>query len=403
MQKYDDFTERIKSIDNTKTLLNFEKNKKMRLLAPFITLIIFIFGCSSGSTEYTLNGTIDLEDGQSVLLLGVDDESQLMPIDTVKVEAGTFSFSGSAKYPEMHYLNFEGVRSLLPLVIEPGIITVQVIKDSIQNASVRGTKSNLDVSQFLEEVSTFNMALREISFELRNAMLRKDSLNIYDLQDQYDNMLAKLTDFELSYINDNPDSYVSSLILEQQITSGQIDSAEAQILFDQLNGYIKKTRSGQNIQKLLNPEESQENTEFPDVGEVAPDFQAPSPEGKLTSLYDTKKKFTVIDFWASWCKPCRDQSPELVALYNNYQSIGVTIMSVSLDLNNERWLQAIKDDRLDWTHVSNLKRWQDPIAAEYNVRSIPELFLIDESGTVLARSHDLGLIQSILQNATADL
>ena len=78
-------------------------------------------------------------------------------------------------------------------------------------------------------------------------------------------------------------------------------------------------------------------------------------------------------------------------------------MSVSLDLNNERWLQAIKDDRLDWTHVSNLKRWQDPIAAEYNVRSIPELFLIDESGTVLARSHDLGLIQSILQNATADL
>ena len=375
----------------------------MRLLAPFIILIIFIFGCSSGSNEYTLNGTINLEDGQSVLLFGVDDESQLMPIDTVKVEAGTFSFSGSAKYPEMHYLNFEGVRSLLPLVIEPGIITVQVIKDSIQNASVRGTKSNLDVSKFLEEVSTFNMALREISFELRNAMLRKDSLNIYDLQDQYDNMLAKLTDFELSYINDNPDSYVSSLILEQQITSGQIDSAEAQILFDQLNGYIKKTRSGQNIQKLLNPEESEENTEFPGVGEVAPDFQAPSPEGKLTSLYDTKKKFTVIDFWASWCKPCRDQSPELVALYNNYQSIGVTIMSVSLDLNNERWLQAIKDDRLDWTHVSNLKRWQDPIAAEYNVRSIPELFLIDESGTVLARSHDLGLIQSILQNATADL
>ena len=189
----------------------------MRLIAPYITLALFIIGCSSGSTEYTLNGTINLEDGQSVLLLGVDDQSQLMPIDTVKVEAGTFSFSGSVKYPEMHYLNFEGVRSLLPLVLEPGTITVQVIKDSIQNASVRGTKSNHDVSQFLEEVSTFNMALREISFELRNAMLRKDSLNVSDLQDQYDNMVAKLTDFELSYITDNPDSYVSSLILEQQL------------------------------------------------------------------------------------------------------------------------------------------------------------------------------------------
>jgi peroxiredoxin len=403
LQKYDDFTECILSIENTKTLLTFEKNKKMRLLAPYITLILFIFGCSSGSTEYTLNGTIDLEDGQSVLLLGVDDQSQLMPIDTVKVEAGTFSISGSAKYPEMHYLNFEGVRSLLPLVLEPGIITVQAIKDSIQNASVRGTKSNLDVSQFLEDISTINMALREISFELRNAMLRKDSLNISDLQDQYDNMVAKLKDFELSYITDNPDSYVSSLILEQQVTSGQIDSAEAQILFDQLDGYIKKTKSAQNIQKLLNPEEVQDNKEFPGVGEVAPDFQAPSPEGELVSLYDTKKKFTVIDFWASWCKPCRNQSPELVDLYNTYQSKGVTILSVSLDRNNDRWLQAIKDDHLNWTHVSNLKHWQDPIAAEYNVRSIPELFLIDDRGAVLARTHDLASIKSILRNATADL
>ena len=375
----------------------------MRLLAPFITLTLFVIGCSSGSSEYTLNGTIDLDDGQSVLLLGVDNQSQLMPIDTIKVEAGTFSFSGSAKYPEMHYLNFEGVRSLLPLVLEPGIITVQAIKDSIQNASVRGTKSNLDVSQFLEEVSTFNIALREISFELRNAMLRKDSLNISDLQDQYDNMVRKLTDFELNYITDNPDSYVSSLILEQQLTSGQIDSEEAQILFDKFDRNIKRTKSAKNIQKLLKPEEVEEDKESPGVGEVAPDFRAPSPEGELVSLYDTIKKFTVIDFWASWCKPCRDQSPELVDLYNTYNSKGVTIISVSLDRNNERWLQAIKDDYLNWTHVSNLKHWKDPIAAEYNVRSIPELFLIDAEGTVIARSHDLGSIKSILQNATVDL
>ena len=114
-------------------------------------------------------------------------------------------------------------------------------------------------------------------------------------------------------------------------------------------------------------------------------------------------EFYIINFWASWCKPCRDQSPELVDLYNTYQSKGVTIMSVSLDRSNERWLQAIKDDHLNWTHVSNLKHWKDPIAAEYNVRSIPELFLIDNRGAVLARSHDLASIKSILQNATADL
>ena len=114
----------------------------MRFIAQYIVFVLLIICCSSQSTEYRLNGTIDLSDGQSVFLLGVDDQSQLMPLDTVKVQAGTFTFSGSAKYPEMHYLNFEGVRSLLPLVLEPGTITVELNKDSIQNAIVKGTKSN---------------------------------------------------------------------------------------------------------------------------------------------------------------------------------------------------------------------------------------------------------------------
>ena len=370
----------------------------MRFIAQYIVFVLLIICCSSQSTEYRLNGTIDLSDGQSVFLLGVDDQSQLMPLDTVKVQAGTFTFSGSAKYPEMHYLNFEGVRSLLPLVLEPGTITVELNKDSIQNAIVKGTKSNLDVTQFLDEVSTFNVALREISFELRNAMLRKDSLSITDLQEQYDDVVAKLTDFELSFINNNPDSYVSSLILEQQVTSGQIDSYEAQILYELLDDNIKKTKSAKNILKLLNLEEIEEGKESPGVSDIAPDFKAPTPGGELISLYETKKKFTVIDFWASWCKPCRDQSPELVELYNTYQNKGMTIISVSLDKNSDNWIQAIKKDNLNWNHVSNLKHWQDPIAEEYNVRSIPELFLIDNFGVVLARSHDLESIKSILQN-----
>ena len=153
----------------------------MRTIAPFLAILFVITSCSE-TTDYTLNGLIDLEDGQNVLLLGVDEQSQLMPIDTVQIEAGTFSLSGSSKYPEMHYLNFEGVRSLLPVVIEPGTITVEAKKDSIQKASIKGTKSNQDVSRFLEEVRTFNQALQEISFELLKTILSKDSMNISDLQ-----------------------------------------------------------------------------------------------------------------------------------------------------------------------------------------------------------------------------
>ena len=376
----------------------------MRTIAPFLAILFIIISCSD-TTEYTLNGTIDLEDGQNVLLLGVDDQSQLMPIDTVQIEAGTFSLSGSSPYPEMHYLNFEGVRSLLPVVIEAGTITVEAKKDSIQKASIKGTKSNQDVARFLEEVRVFNQALQEISFELRNAMLSKDSLNVSDLQEQYDNIVVKIADFEINFIKENPDSYVSSLILEQRVTSGQIETTEAQDLFDQLDSRIQMTKSAQNILELLRQKELQEeaNKETPGVGDVAPDFEAPSPNGEFVSLNQAKGKFTVIDFWASWCKPCRKQSPALVELYNTYKNQDVNIVSVSLDRSNKRWLDAIEDDGLNWTHVSNLKHWQDPIAEEYNVRSIPELFLIDDNGTVLARSHDLASINSILKNATAKL
>ena len=376
----------------------------MRTIAPFLAILFIIISCSE-TTEYTLNGTIDLEDGQNVLLLGVDEQSQLMPIDTVQIEAGTFSLSGSSKYPEMHYLNFEGVRSLLPVVIEAGTITVEAKKDSIQKASIKGTKSNQDVARFLEEVRTFNQALQEISFELRNAMLSKDSLNVSDLQEQYDDIVVKIADFEINFIKDNPDSYVSSLILEQRVTSGQIETTEAQDLLDQLDNRIQMTKSAQNILELLRQKELQDeaNKEAPGVGDVVPDFEAPSPNGELVSLNQAKGKFTVIDFWASWCKPCRNQSPALVELYNSYKNQDVNIVSVSLDRSNKRWLDAIEDDGLNWTHVSNLKHWQDPIAEEYNVRSIPELFLIDDNGTVLARSHDLASINSILKNATSNL
>lgn len=374
----------------------------MRTVAPFIALLLFIFGCSE-TTEFTLNGTIDLEDGQNVLLLGVDDQSQLMPIDTVQIESGTFSLNGTSKFPEMHYLNFEGVRSLLPIVIEPGTITVEAKKDSIQKARVKGTKSNQDISRFLEEVRSFNQALQEISFELRNAMLNKDSLSISDLQDQYDNILLKISDFEINFITENSDSYVSSLILEQRVTSGQIDKEEAQNLYDQLDSRIQMTKSAQNILELLGVEEEVDDKETPGVGESAPDFEAPSPNGEMLSLANNKGTFTVIDFWASWCKPCRDQSPALVQLYKTYHEKGLNIVSVSLDRSRSRWLQAIEEDGMNWSHVSNLKHWQDPIAEDYDVRSIPELFLIDDRGTVLARSHDLASINSILSNAYPNL
>ncbi|HLP63620.1 TlpA disulfide reductase family protein [Flavobacterium sp.] len=118
---------------------------------------------------------------------------------------------------------------------------------------------------------------------------------------------------------------------------------------------------------------------------MAPDFSAKTPTGKVVSLKESLGKVTIIDFWASWCGPCRAENPNVVALYNKYHSKGLNIIGVSLDDNAEQWKKAIASDQLTWTHVSNLKRWREPIAILYEVEQIPCTFLLDSSGKVIGK------------------
>ncbi|MBC7494953.1 MAG: TlpA family protein disulfide reductase [Flavobacterium sp.] len=131
----------------------------------------------------------------------------------------------------------------------------------------------------------------------------------------------------------------------------------------------------------------------------APNFSAKTPDGKLISLKQAMGKVTIIDFWASWCGPCRSENPNVVALYKKFHAKGLNIIGVSLDNNVEKWKQAILKDGLSWIHVSNLKEWNDPIAKIYEVNQIPSTFLLDASGKIIAvdlRGPDLESKISIL-------
>ncbi len=122
------------------------------------------------------------------------------------------------------------------------------------------------------------------------------------------------------------------------------------------------------------------------IGDKAPDFEGPTPEGKMLSLEEVKGKYTLVEFWAAWCRPCRVENPKLVKVYEKYHDQGFNIIGVSLDRNKNSWQKAIEKDGLTWSHVSNLKFWQDPIARKYNVRFVPMNYLIDEEGVIVARN-----------------
>jgi peroxiredoxin len=121
------------------------------------------------------------------------------------------------------------------------------------------------------------------------------------------------------------------------------------------------------------------------VGKPAPKFSAKSPEGKLISLDESLGKVTIVDFWASWCAPCRKENPNVVALYNEYHSKGLNIIGVSLDQDAKKWKDAIAKDNLSWIHVSNLKYWDEPIGKQYGISSIPATFILDAKGNIVAK------------------
>jgi len=357
----------------------------------FLGLFVFLF-FSCQRTEYTLNVSANVDDKQQLYLIALDENNQPQTLDTLYIEQGITSYSGSIEFPEMHYLLMQGNRDVVPVILEPGTIAVEIYKDSIRKSTVGGTKSNKEFKRYINESTPLVDDLFAIQNEMRNAMVSRDSLAFVDLKEQLEEMQSKFKDFQVDYVTENSESYISTLILEQLINSKGIDTEKAKDLYSQFSNTLKGTKAGKKIESLVVPEEpvEEEKTDTDkdgnvEVGDNAPDFTAPSVDGSPTRLYASLGQYTILDFWASWCGPCRVESPNMVNLYEKFKTKGLRIIGVSLDKDKDRWEKAIENDKLDWDHISNLKRWEDPIAARYGVSSIPQLFLLDKDGKVVAK------------------
>ena len=355
-----------------------------------VTLIILFVSCQSTSGDYTINISADVEDDHQIFLVNFDESNKPNVIDTLYVKDGLTSYSGVSKLPDYQSLWVDGIRGSVPVFVEPGEITVELYKDSIQASKVSGTKTNVAFKRYIDEINPLFKSFYEIQNEMRNAMVSRDSLGYKDLEEQLKEMETKFNDYQIDYTKSNPDSYISAMVLIQLVMNKAIENEAAYEIYNGFSKTIKKTKSAVKIYELVAPKETEETEEAAQDGEVnvgdkAPDFSAPNPNDIAVSLNTSLGKLTVLDFWASWCGPCRVDSPNLVKVYNTYKDKGLAIVGISLDQQTESWKKAIDNDQLDWTHVSYLKRWDDPIAAIYGVRSIPQLFLLDENGVVIAK------------------
>jgi len=309
--------------------------KHIITLAGFIA--IMLSGCKTEKPTFTIHGTIDTDSG--VIYLQSFRNKMFFVVDSTQIEDGKFKFTGSVEHPDLYGITTSRGEVFSPyfIFIENKDIEVEIEVADRRNARVTGSHS----------------------------------------QELYNYYLANRQNFDIdSFIAANPASVVPAYVLYRDFIS-RLSAEELQKSANKFDPSLNDLDYVKEIKSVISKRQQVKE------GNQAPDFTSLSPEGEQLSLSDFQGQYVLVQFWASWCGPCRRSNPEYVSLYRQYKDRGFHIFSVSLDNNKQAWINAIEADQLTWTHVSDLKFWDSEPASLYGVRNIPSNVLIDPQGIIL--------------------
>ena len=343
---------------------------------------LFLLACGGPIADtFQIEGNLsgDLADGTPVILKKSDDTFQAIDIDSTVINGGTFSFTGTAVEPELHFIYVEGLRGGIPLILENGTISISAHKDSLQTITIGGTPQNEAYADYLTGARNLSELRMSMNEDLRAAMMQQDSSLIQSLRDEFFELQDRIVQFEKTFTTEHSDALISVLIMDRMLETRTVPTEEVESLYIKLSPTLQSTKIGKGIAEKL------EGAKLIALGAKAPEFSGPTPDGSQLALKDATGKVTLIDFWAGWCKPCRAENPNVVAVYEKYKDKGLRVLGVSLDRNPEEWKRAIEEDNLTWNHISNIAYFDDAIAKLYNVRAIPASFILDENGIIIAK------------------
>lgn len=359
----------------------------MKKIILSLSILIAIVACNQNPDGFTIEGTLtgEVENGTKVFLKKQGENNQPVDVDTTEVQGGKFLFTGQAISPEVNYIFVDKLQGYTAVVIENGEIEISAQKDSLGLAKIKGTPQNDLFAKYIKEAQSLSKQSMAIQKDMQAASGNETAIS--SLRDEMIELQEEYKTFEIDFIKENPNALISVLLLDKGIATRTIESEEVQEIFDSFTPEMKETTAAKKIEKQLEAiKEKVERSKATKIGAKAPEFTAPGVNGEQLALKDMLGKVTLVDFWAAWCKPCRAENPNVVAVYKKYHDKGLNVVGVSLDRKAEDWKKAIEDDGLTWNHVSHIQYFNDPVARLYNVDAIPAAFLLDENGVIVAKN-----------------
>lgn len=356
---------------------NYNKISKMKRTDIFL-LVIIILGCSDpiSKNNFSLNLNITGELKQKIYL-SKRDAGKWVNIDSSSVVTGEIVLNGQIKDPEMFYLR--SGQNLTNIFIEAGKITFTAHADSINKGITNGSKSQAELDSFNESISLITEQLDTLYNQYREAAKNDDQVRLEELSELIDTKDDERLARTIDYAYANNKSIVSAYLI--MTNNYYLELAELDTITSNFDNSIKQTKY---VELLL---DRISNLYKVSIGSSFTDFTLNDTTGNpiaLSSLID--ENYLLIDFWASWCGPCRRENPNIVAVYNDYNSKGFDIIGVSLDTDKNNWIKAIEKDSLTWSHVSDLQGWNSAAGKLYAVNAIPHSVILNENGTIVAKN-----------------